>query len=129
MPDFSAPLLTLKQAEDVTGKARNTIKKRKAALIAAGATVDATGWSIPYPALVEVGLLDSVTPPDSVTDAQTDPTADLRAERDHWRAEAAKWEAVATERERTISVLQTVRALEAGQGWRSRRRARKQQQN
>lgn len=64
-PVLSPPLLTLAQAVQVTGRSKNTIKARKDKLIEAGTTIDASGWSIPYPALIQVGLLDSVTTPDA----------------------------------------------------------------
>lgn len=39
-----------------------TIRRRKALLVELGATTDSSGWRIPIPALVQVGLLDRVTP-------------------------------------------------------------------
>lgn len=39
-----------------------TIRRRKALLVELGATTDPSGWRIPIPALVQVGLLDRVTP-------------------------------------------------------------------
>jgi hypothetical protein len=53
----------LAEAARVCGVSKPTVRRRKAALVRAGAVADDTGWRIPPSALVAVGLLDTpVTP-------------------------------------------------------------------
>lgn len=66
MTDISAaPTVNLAQAVELTGKSKSTIRRRKAELLEHGARADAEGWVIPVPALIAVGLMDNVTPPDT----------------------------------------------------------------
>lgn len=60
------PTVTLARAVELCGVSRSTIQRRRTELIKLGAQVTPRGWSIPIPALITAGLLDSVTPPDSV---------------------------------------------------------------
>lgn len=143
-PVLSPPVLTLAQAVQVTGRSKNTIKARKDKLIEAGTTIDASGWSIPYPALIQVGLLDSVSAAEapaptstgisSANDGiksgvnggvkdQNDPghgvkdeeLARLREQVSDLRHRVALAEAIAAERDRVIDVQnRALRMLEVG---------------
>jgi hypothetical protein len=109
------PVVGLKEAARVCGCSIATVRRRRAALAEHGATQTGAGWTIPIPALVAVGLLDRVTPPDRVlpseTPGTTPPTdtaliAHLRAallSAEH-RAELA--EAIAHERGRALAVIE-----------------------
>lgn len=66
----TAPTVNLAQAVELTGRSKSTIRRRKAELLEHGAKADADGWSIPVPALIAVGLMDNVTPPEN-GDAKT----------------------------------------------------------
>lgn len=74
--------LTLKAAAARAGVSVSTIRRRKDALLAAGATVEPSGWVIPVAALEAVFL----TPPERAHDTPADTPADsplieqLRAE-------------------------------------------------
>ncbi|GAA4375598.1 hypothetical protein GCM10023166_26910 [Paeniglutamicibacter cryotolerans] len=122
----------LAEAARKCGVSVSTLRRRKDALVDAGATVSDKGWQIPIPALVSLGFLGSTTPPPDapVTTAvqpATTPPADiprdtslvelesLRARLADAERRAEVAEAVATERERTIQVQAVaLRMLEVG---------------
>lgn len=126
---MTAPSIGLAEAARICGVSESTIRRKRAELLELGASHGPKGWSIPIPALVELGLLDSTTAPDPVTapeplpaspmEASTTPAvaAELEALREALTAaelRAAVAEAVAAERERIIEAqAQTLRILEA----------------
>ena len=83
----SSDTLTLKAAAARAGVSVSTVRRRKEALIAAGATVKPSGWVIPITALEAVFLTPSErahgTPAD--TPADTPLIEQLRAENDFLR--------------------------------------------
>ncbi|MBB2997685.1 hypothetical protein E9229_003958 [Paeniglutamicibacter cryotolerans] len=122
------PIMGLAEAARECGISVSTLRRRKEALVTAGATVSPKGWEIPIPALVALGYLGSTTPPPAspVTPA-TKPPGDARVEAalievDSLRARladaeqrAAVAEAIAGERERVIQAqAATLRMLERG---------------
>lgn len=58
-----APAVGLAEAAKLTGKSVSTIRRKKSELQSLGAHIAQEGWTIPIPALVQLGLLDKVTPP------------------------------------------------------------------
>lgn len=122
------PVLGLAEAAKACGISVSTLRRRKEALIAAGATVSPKGWLIPIPALVSLGYLGSTTPPPDIpvtptsTPPNDTPHATTLVELDSLRARlaeaeqrAAVAEAIATERERVIQAqAATLRMLERG---------------
>ena len=69
---------TLKAAAERVGVSVSTIRRRKARLLAAGAEVDPTGWTIPLSALEAVLVLSPATP--NATHSDTDLVEQLRSE-------------------------------------------------
>lgn len=116
------PCVGLREAARVSGVSIATVRRRREQLIEHGATVQASGWMIPIPALVAVGLLDRVSPPvtgsrtkgdtshatpvmaPGVTHSATPSSEveELRRELVEARQRAAVAEAVAAERQVTI---------------------------
>lgn len=125
------PVLGLAEAAKACGLSVSTVRRRKRDLISHGATVSETGWQIPVPALVALGMLDRATPPPAADSRDPDTRPDTpgdRAELDRLRElldqaerravqaeqRAAIAEAVAAERDRIIAAKdQTLRMLEA----------------
>lgn len=118
---------SLKAAAEAAGVSSRTLQRRRAELIAAGASHDeATGWSIPVAALEEMGLscdMSHDVAPDVSrvsrdTVAPVSPPADeverLRAELADAEKRAAVAEAIAGERERERAEL--IRRAEAAEG-------------
>lgn len=82
--------LTLKAAAARAGVSVSTIRRRKDALLAAGATVEPSGWVIPVAALEAVFL----TPPERAHDTPSDTPSDSPLV-EQLRAENARlWEQV-----------------------------------
>lgn len=129
----TAPALGLAAAAKACGVSESTLRRRRPELLAAGARQTAKGWSIPIPALIELGLMDRTTAPDTVTSpdgpqqprqeastapsplSPTEPLLEaLRAKLAAAEQRAAVAEAIAEERERIIAVqAQALRMLEA----------------
>ncbi|MEK0212208.1 hypothetical protein WM019_08825 [Bifidobacterium mongoliense] len=59
---MNAPQVNLSQAAEMTGKAKNTIRRRRDELVKNGAVISKSGWLIPVPALIATGLLANSTP-------------------------------------------------------------------
>jgi len=80
--DTPTDTLTLKAAAARAGVSVSTIRRRKEALIAAGASVDPTGWAIPLSALEATFGISSERTHDTPIDtpAESDLVAQLRAE-------------------------------------------------
>lgn len=117
----TAPTLTLAEAVEACRVSRSTLQRRKSELVELGAVISPSGWAIPVPALVQLGLLGRTTPPDTAppavaapsptpTPARTDDTrseladevARLRAELAEAQQRAAVAEAVAAERKSSL---------------------------
>jgi hypothetical protein len=114
----TAPVLGLAEAAKACGVSESTIRRKRPELMAAGAVQDNRGWRIPIPALVELGLMDRTTAPDTpnsppvpaqepvTTPATQTPVAPLlealRAQLADAEKRAAVAEAIAAERERII---------------------------
>lgn len=77
-----APHVSLTEAAAMTGLSVSTLRRRREALRAHGAFQKEDGsWMIPVPALVDLGMLDRVTPDDPAPQtAAPDEVADLRVE-------------------------------------------------
>lgn len=60
LSDQPEPGYGLAEAARICGVSKPTVRRRKAALVRAGAVADETGWVIPPRALVAVGLLEGV---------------------------------------------------------------------
>lgn len=73
-PPTATPLapLTLREAAARAGVSISTVRRRKSALLEAGATVAPSGWSIPLAAFESVFL----TPPERAHDSPSDTPAD-----------------------------------------------------
>lgn len=124
------PTMGLAQAARACGVSVSTLRRRRATLEGAGATVADSGWSIPVPALVSLGYLSGQTAPDSPAAASVAGSAaspsdtpvvapseleELRARLADAERRAAVAEAVAAERERLIqSQASALRMLEGG---------------
>lgn len=68
--------LTLRAAADLAGVSVSTIRRRKSALIEAGATVEPSGWAIPIAALKAVFVL----PPERAHDTPLETPSDTPVE-------------------------------------------------
>ncbi len=126
---MTAPTIGLAEAARACGVSESTLRRKRAELLELGASHGPKGWSIPIPALVQLGLMKSTTAPDSVASPDSSRAApvegfmapsmrnDLEALRGALAAaeqRAAVAEAVALERERIIEVqAQALRMLEA----------------
>lgn len=69
MESPNQPVVGLAEAARLCQVSPASIRRRKAVLVDLGATTDPSGWRIPIPALVQIGLLDKVTPAPVTGDA------------------------------------------------------------
>lgn len=121
------PLVGLKEASALTGLSLSTLRRRRDSLRDHGAVRHSDGsWSIPISALVELGMLDKVTPHDTHHNAENDTprnplsdtpdtqVADLRVEveRERGLRLAAERELQAVTAHLTTA-QQTIRMIEA----------------
>ncbi len=53
----SSAVFTMKEAADVAGVSVSTLRRRRAELEGAGATITSAGWQVPMTALIAVGLI------------------------------------------------------------------------
>lgn len=122
-----APVLGLAEAAQRTGKSVSTIRRKKSELLALGAVINTTGWAIPIPALVQLGLLDRVTSPGAGTipamtapvtpGGSSDEIAQLKSKLAAAEQRAELAEALANERTLRIDDLrQSLLMIEAAQG-------------
>lgn len=128
---MNEPSVSMAEAARLSGLSVSTLRRRRDALAAHGATRHDAGWVIPISALVTLGLMPPVTAPDApsadqVTPVMTPPgdgaVTALTAERDAAleRAKAAEHRAdlaerTAAERDRVIEAqANALRMLEAG---------------
>lgn len=59
------PKLTLREAASATGLSLSTLPRRRGDLVEHGARVTPSGaWEVPYAALIALGMVPRVTPPD-----------------------------------------------------------------
>jgi hypothetical protein len=126
---MTAPTIGLAEAARACGVSESTLRRKRTELLELGASHGPKGWSIPIPALVQLGLMTPTTAPDTVTapepshdspvEAVMTPSTreELEALRGALAAaeqRAAVAEAIAQERERIIEVqAQALRMLEA----------------
>lgn len=108
---------TMKEAAEVAGISVSTLRRRKAALVEAGATVSDSGWQVPMTALIAAGLIpgegagaaraDTPVAPeqDHETSALRERIAELEHQVSELRHRAEVAEAVAAERQQTLDVL------------------------
>lgn len=80
--------LTLKAAAEHAGVSVSTIRRRKDALVAAGATVEPSGWAIPLRALELVFGLSNETP--SAPSSDSELLAQLRSENEFLRRQVER---------------------------------------
>lgn len=131
-PTTSPPMMGLAEAAQACGVSVSTIRRKRPELEKLGAAQTAKGWHIPITALIELGLMPSVTeapmmpvipglqpamtPPfDAQRDALTGEVEALRAKLADAERRAAVAEAVAAERDRIIRAQDmALRMLEAG---------------
>jgi hypothetical protein len=117
---MTAPTIGLAEAARISGVSESTIRRKRTELLELGASHGPKGWSIPIPALVQLGLLDATTAPDPVTapvpmpdsplEASTTPP-EVEALRDALTAaelRAAVAEAVLAERDRLLAERERV---------------------
>lgn len=122
-PRPGGPTLTLREAASVTGLSLSTLRRRRGELVEHGARVTPSGaWEVPYAALIALGMVPRVTPPDAPHDASTDVLVTPPAgEVERLAAQVRELEhqlelerVINRERERTIEAQQlALRALEA----------------
>ena len=112
------PVLGLGEAARACGVSTSTVRRRKDALVQAGATISDRRWSIPVAALIQVGLMPRVSPPDAEPGppVQADELDELRE-----RARAAEADAALLRERRTMAALEgqvsaLQRALTTGPG-------------
>lgn len=113
---------SLREAAEVAGVSVSTMRRRKAALQEAGAIISDTGWQVPMTALIAVGLIagegtgperPEVHPNDGIeTAGLRDRVAELELQVSELRHRAETAEAVANERQQTISVLRVANESE-----------------
>lgn len=117
VPGGSEAVFTMREAAKVAGVSTSTLRRKKVALVEAGAVIADTGWQVPMTALITVGLIPGEGEGPTRADSQAQPEQDqelpaLReriAELEHQvselrhRAEVA--EAIAAERQQTLDVL------------------------
>lgn len=125
----SSAVFTMKEAADVAGVSVSTLRRRRAELEEAGATITSAGWQVPMTALIAVGLIHGegfhVAPParPSTSPAQSSVEAEstarllervreLETEVQEWRRRAEVAEARAEERRRALDALQIANETE-----------------
>ena len=53
----SVPIFTMREAASAAGVSTSTLRRKKAALLEAGAVISDTGWQVPMTALIAAGLI------------------------------------------------------------------------
>lgn len=125
----SSAVFTMKEAADVAGVSVSTLRRRRAELEGAGATITSAGWQVPMTALIAVGLIHgegfhtapqarpstpSAQSPDEAksTGRLLERVRELEAEVQEWRRRAEVAEARAEERRRALDALQIANETE-----------------
>lgn len=119
----------MREAADVAGVSVSTLRRRRAELEKAGATITSAGWQVPMTALIAVGLIHgegfppsspaklsaaSPQPPTGTdeTDHLRERVRELEIEIQEWRRRAEVAEARAEERRRALDALQVANEAE-----------------
>lgn len=122
-------VFTMKEAADVAGVSVSTLRRRRAELEEAGATITSAGWQVPMTALIAVGLIHGegfrpapqarpLTPyaqpseGSESTGRLLERIRELETEVQEWRRRAEVAEARADERRRALDVLQIANETE-----------------
>ena len=131
-PRPGGPTLTLREAASATGLSLSTLRRRRGELVEHGARMTPSGaWEVPYAALIALGMVPRVTPPDALCDGRHDVPHDApanalvtppAAEVERLAARVRELEhqlelerVINRERERTIEAQQlALRAIEKG---------------
>jgi hypothetical protein len=114
----------MREAAKAAGISTSTLRRKKAALLEAGAVISDTGWQVPMTALIAAGLIPGEgegptradTPPQHEQSHETATLRERIAELEHQvselrhRAEVA--EAIAAERQQTLDVLRVANESE-----------------
>lgn len=125
----SSAVFTMKEAADVAGVSVSTLRRRRAELEGAGATITSAGWQVPMTALIAVGLIHgegfhpapqarpstpSAQSPDEAESTRRllERVRELEAEIQEWRRRAEVAEARAEERRRALDALQIANETE-----------------
>ena len=125
----SSAVFTMKEAADVAGVSVSTLRRRRAELEEAGATITSSGWQVPMTALIAVGLIHgegfhaapparaSTSPAQSSVEAESaarllERVRELETEVQEWRRRAEVAEARAEERRRALDALQIANETE-----------------
>lgn len=125
----SSAVFTMKEAANVAGVSVSTLRRRRAELEEAGATITSAGWQVPMTALIAVGLIHgegfhtALQARPSTPSAQPSEEAEntgrllervreLEAEVQEWRRRAEVAEARAEERGRALDALQIANETE-----------------
>lgn len=125
----SSAVFTMKEAADVAGVSVSTLRRRRAELEEAGATITSAGWQVPMTALIAVGLIHgegfrpapqarpsmpSVHPSEGSesTGRLLERVRELETEVQEWRRRAEVAEARAEERRRALDALQIANETE-----------------
>ena len=125
----SSAVFTMKEAADVAGVSVSTLRRRRAELEGAGATITSAGWQVPMTALIAVGLIHgegfhtapqarpstpSAQSPDEAesTGRLLERVRELETEVQEWRRRAEVAEARAEERRRALDALQIANETE-----------------
>lgn len=107
----------MREAAEVAGISVSTLRRRKAALVEAGAVISESGWQVPMTALIAAGLIPGEgegparpTPPAEAAQGQEaaalrERVAELERQVSELRHRAEVAEAVAAERQQTLDVL------------------------
>lgn len=69
---MSGPTVDLAKAAELCGLSVSTLRRKRDALLEAGATRHDGSWEIPITSLISLGLMQNVTPPDTSMTRRTD---------------------------------------------------------
>lgn len=125
----SSAVFTMKEAADMAGVSVSTLRRRRAELEEAGATITSAGWQVPMTALIAVGLIHgegfhTAPQPRPLTPSAQSPdeaestrrlferVRELETEVQEWRRRAEVAEARAEERRRALDALQIANETE-----------------
>lgn len=118
----SVPIFTMREAARAAGVSTSTLRRKKAALLEAGAVISDTGWQVPMTALIAAGLIagegsgpertEDQPGKDSETVRLHERIAELEHQVSELRHRAETAEAIAAERQQTVDVLRVANETE-----------------